>query len=133
METTLKFLKILPLALLALTFISANPASADGDAAKGKKVFNKCRACHSAKPGKNMTGPSLFGVIGRKAGTAKGFTRYKGLKGADWTWNEKILMEYLKDPRKYLKEKTGKNSLMVLKLRKESDRENVIAYLKTLK
>lgn len=133
METTLKFLKILPLAVLALTVVTAAPAFADGDAAKGKKVFNKCKACHSDKPGKNMTGPSLFGVIGRKAGTAEGFTRYKGLVGADWTWNEKILMEYLKDPRKFLKKKTGHNSLMVLKLKKERDRKNVIAYLKTLK
>ena len=129
----MKLIKLLPLALLAAIVVSTGPAKANGDAAKGKKVFNRCRACHSDKPGKNMTGPSLFGVVGRKAGTAAGYTRYHGLKGADWTWNEKLLMEYLKDPRKFDKEHTGKNSLMVLKLPKESDRENVIAYLKTLK
>lgn len=127
------FFRLLPLALLAAIVVTAGPAMAAGDAAKGKKVFNKCKACHSDQKGKNMTGPSLFGVIGRKAGTEEGFTRYKGLKGADWTWNKEILMEYLKDPKKFLKEKTGHNSLMVLKLPKESDRENVIAYLETLK
>ena len=129
----MKLIKLLPLALLAAIVVSTGPAKADGDAAKGKKVFNRCRACHSIKPGKNMTGPSLFGVVGRKAGTAEGYTRYHGLKDANWTWTEKLLMEYLKDPRKFDKEHTGKNSLMVLKLPKESDRENVIAYLKTLK
>jgi nitrite reductase (NO-forming) len=39
-----------------------------GDAATGKQVFRKCQACHSMEPGKNLLGPSLAGVINRKAG-----------------------------------------------------------------
>ena len=39
-----------------------------------KSVFNKCRACHQIGPGaKNMVGPVLNGLIGRKAGTIEGF------------------------------------------------------------
>ena len=57
-------------------------------AADGAKVFKKCAACHSTEAGKHKVGPSLAGVVGRKAGTAEGFEkRYKGLKDADWSWD----------------------------------------------
>ncbi len=119
--------------LLLSALALATPASAAGDAAKGKKAFNKCKACHTVKAGKHKTGPSLAGVVGRKAGTADGFTRYKGLKGADWTWDDATLDAYLNDPKKFTKAKTGKNSAMVVKTRKKSTRADLIAYLKTLK
>lgn len=121
--------RFLALSLIATTAVFANTAFA-GDAAKGKKVFNKCKACHAVKAGKNKVGPSLAGIIGKKAGTVGGFKKYKGLKGADWTWSEAELDKYLTNPKKYLKSKTGKKSSMVLKLKKKADRDNVIAYLK---
>lgn len=100
-------------------------------AADGEKVFKKCTACHSTKAGKHKVGPSLAGVVGRKAGTAEGFEkRYKGLKGADWAWDEASLMSYLENPSKFTKAKTGKRSSMGLKLKKEADRKAVIEYLK---
>jgi cytochrome c len=119
--------------LVLSALVLANPASAAGDAAKGKKAFNKCKACHTVQAGKHKTGPSLAGVIGRKAGTAGGFTRYKGLKGADWTWDEATLDAYLTDPKKFTKSKTGKNSAMVVKTKRKSTRADLIAYLKSLK
>jgi len=100
-------------------------------AADGEKVFKKCAACHSTEAGKHKVGPSLAGVVGRKAGTAEGFEkRYKGLKDADWTWDDATLMAYLENPSKFTKDKTGKRSSMGLKLKKESDRKAVIEYLK---
>jgi cytochrome c len=108
----------------------ATTASAAGDAAKGKKVFKKCVACHAIKAGKHKTGPSLAGIIGRDAGKATGFKKYKGLKGADWKWDEASLDGWLKNPKKWLKAKNGKRSAMVYKLKKEKDRQDVIAYLK---
>lgn len=100
-------------------------------AADGEKVFKKCAACHSTEAGKHKVGPSLAGVVGRKAGTAEGFEkRYKGLKDADWTWDEATLMAYLENPTKFTKDKTGKRSSMGLKLKKEADRKAVIEYLK---
>jgi cytochrome c len=118
----------------ALVLVLANgSALAAGDAAKGKKVFKKCKACHTIKAGKHKIGPSLVGVFGRKAGTVKGFKKYKGLKGADWTWDEAILDAYLTDPKKFVKARGGKKTSMVLKLKKKAQRADVIEYLKTLK
>lgn len=105
-------------------------SSIPADAADGAKVFNKCKACHTLEAGKHRVGPSLAGIVGRKAGTAEGYDKYKGLEGADWVWDEAALMGYLEDPIGYLKDKTGKRSSMVLKLRKEEDRKAVIDFLK---
>ncbi len=119
-------------ALAAALAILASQAVAGGDPAKGRKVFNKCRACHTVKAGKHRTGPSLHRVVGRKAGTARGFKKYKGLKDADWTWTEAELDAYLTDPKKYLRAKNGRRGTMVLKLKKATDRGNVIAYIKSI-
>ena len=119
--------------LMISTVLFAGSAFAAGDAKKGKKVFNKCKARHSVKAGKNKVGPSLFSVVGRKAGTAKGYKKYKGMKGADWNWDEASLDAYLTNPKKYVKSKGRKKTSMTFKLKKKKDRENVIAYLMTQK
>ena len=129
----LKNIKILLLLFGAILVLGATPAIAGGDAVRGKKVFNKCKACHSIKAGKHKIGPSLAAVIDRKAGTAKGFKRYKGLKGADWDWDEATLDEYLTNPKKFVKSRNKRKSAMILKLKKKRDRDDVIAYLKSLK
>ena len=71
-----------------------------GDAAAGRLVFRKCQACHSIEPGKNMLGPSLAGVIGRKAGTEAGYNYSPAMKSADIVWNPQTLDQYLTDPAK---------------------------------
>ncbi|MDP6573342.1 MAG: c-type cytochrome [Rhodospirillales bacterium] len=121
--------KFIVLAVAATVALVGGPALAD----HGEKVFKKCKACHTIKAGKHRVGPSLAGVFGRKAGTAEGFKKYKGLKGADWTWDDANLNEYLTDPKKFAKKKAGKKSSMVLKLKKKKDREHIIEYLKTIK
>ena len=129
----MKNIKFLLLLFCAIQFLVVAPAIAGGDAVRGKRVFNKCKACHSIKAGKHKIGPSLAGAINRKAGTAKGFKRYKGLKGADWTWDEATLDEYLTNPKKFVKSRNKRKSAMILKLKKKRDRDDVIAYLKYLK
>ena len=112
--------------ILAMAFISG-PTLASGDEA-GAKVFKKrCGACHSIEPGKNKNGPSLAGIIGRKAGTTD-FAKYKGLKGSDVVWDESNLDKFLANPKKFVGAKT-----MAYKLKKEDERAIVIEYLKTLK
>ena len=119
---------IMMLAFLAVT----SPSLAEGDPIRGKKVFNKCKACHALKAGKHKIGPSLYQVIGRKAGTAAGFKRYRGLKGADWKWTEEMLDLFLTNPKKFVKKKADKRSSMLLKLKERKDRDDVISYLKSL-
>lgn len=125
MKTTLRNTAVFGLLGLAVTMTSTQSMAADG-----AKVFNKCKACHTLEAGKHKIGPSLAGVVGRKAGTAEGFTKYKGLKGADWSWTEDELMAYLEDPTDYTKDKTGERSSMSLKLKKKDQRKAVIEYLK---
>ncbi|MBN06268.1 MAG: hypothetical protein CMM45_00340 [Rhodospirillaceae bacterium] len=64
---------------MMLTFISDCSPLAAGDPIRGKKVFNKCKPCHALREGKHKIGPSLYQVIGKKAGTVAGFKRYRGL------------------------------------------------------
>ena len=57
-------------------------ARADGDAGKGEKVFAKCKTCHEIATTKNKVGPTLHGVIGRKAGTVEGFKYSEAMTGS---------------------------------------------------
>lgn len=112
-------------ALAAAVFLAAGGASA-ADVKKGKKVFNKCKACHALTAGKNKIGPSLFGVIGRKAGTGKGFRYSKAMIASGLVWNDENLDKYLTKPKKFI----PKNKMAFAGVKKKSDRDNVIAYLK---
>ena len=103
------------------------PAYAQGDAAAGEKIFAHCAPCHSNKPGENKLGPSLAGVFGRKSGTEPGYNYSSAMKTANVTWDEKTLDEYLQGPGKFVK-----GTRMVYFVPDEKDRQDVIAYLKTL-
>lgn len=85
-------------ALLAVPLFVAS-AQAAGDPARGAQVARACLACHSLSPGRNLTGPSLSGVVGRKAGTVEGFGRYSpALKASGLRWDQQHLDAWLKDP-----------------------------------
>ena len=126
----MKFPKIGLTIAAAAAFIAVSAPATVNASEDGEKVFRKCMACHSVKAGQHRVGPSLAGVVGRKAGSADGYNRYKGLKGADWTWTEDELVAFLEDPSKYTKEKTGNRSSMAFKLKDREDREEVVEYLK---
>ena len=97
-----------------------------GDAAAGKKVFKKCKACHYAAKDKNKTGPHLVNLIGREAGTVEGYKYSKAMKSSGIVWDEDTLTAYLRAPKKYLKG----TKMAFAGLRKDADIANVIAYLK---
>ena len=93
---------------------------------KGKRVFNKCKACHSLKAGKNKLGPSLAKLMGRKAGTVKKYRYSKAMKKSGIIWNEKTLDQFMAKPKKFMK-----GTKMAFRgLKKKSQRDNLIAYLK---
>jgi cytochrome c len=118
-------------ALLGAILATPSFAQETGDAAAGEKEFRKCKACHMiqspegedvVKGGK--TGPNLFGVIGRPAGTEEGY-KYSDalieLKDSGEVWTEEDLAAYITDPNAFVQEKTGDTSAktkMTFKLNK---------------
>lgn len=114
----------------ALLFVIATlslvtPALADGDAAQGEKVFGKCKACHDVVSDKNKVGPSLHGVIGRKAGTVEGFKYSEAMANSGITWDVTTLTAYLKDP----KGNVPGNKMAFAGLKKDEEVVDVIAYI----
>lgn len=102
-------------------------ASFTGDAAKGEKVFGQCRTCHVTTPGVNKVGPTLHGVVGRKAGSIPGFRYSPANKNSGITWTEEQLFTYLEAPQRVVK-----GTYMAFGgLKNPQDRADVIAYLKT--
>ena len=123
----MKFIKTLPLIVLGFG-LSATPALASGDVAAGEKVFKKCKACHVVDAEKHKTGPHLVNIMGRAAGSAEGFKKYSdAMKSSGIVWNEETLDGYLEKPKAYVKG----TRMAFAGLRKEEDRANVIAYLKS--
>lgn len=96
-----------------------------GDAAAGEKVFNQCKACHTVEAGKNRVGPSLHGVVGRKAGAVEGFKYSDAMQKSDVVWTPENLDKYLADPRGFI----PGNKMAFAGVKKPEDRQNVIAYL----
>ncbi|MFV0643060.1 MAG: c-type cytochrome [Sphingomonadaceae bacterium] len=106
---------------------SLNTLLAEGDAAKGEKVFAKCTACHTINQGgANGIGPNLFGVPGEAIGTGHGgFAFSSALSGHGGTWTFENLDEWLKSPKGFA---PGTN-MSFAGLSKAEDRANLMLYL----
>ncbi len=91
-----------PLATVVLSFLmisSFNLHAADLKA--GAKVYNDaCIECHSLKEGKNRKGPSIYGIVGRKAATVADYDYSEAMKKSNIVWSEQKLEEYLLAPEK---------------------------------
>lgn len=108
----------------ALACIAAVPMSAQAD---GKKLYDKhCKKCHAMEPGKHGLGPSLAGIFGKQAGT-QDFDKYKALKGSDIVWDDANMSAWIENPKKFI----GKATTMVVKVKKEKDRQAIIEYMKS--
>lgn len=121
---------MLRLALAAL-LLALSPATAEeaetGNAGRGEQDFRACAACHSLTPNHNMTGPSLAGVIGRKAGSLPSFRRYSpALKSSGVTWNEHTVDAWLAKPDAFI----PGTSMTFDGIPKPEIRADIIAYLK---
>jgi cytochrome c len=110
---------------LLLAGLSA-PARAQ-DAEAGAKVFAQCRACHQVgETAKNLVGPVLNGLFGRKAGTVEGYNYSPANQKSGITWDEAIFAEYIKDP----KARIPGTKMIYLGLKDEKRVKDLIAFLK---
>ena len=117
-------------AMLMLSLAWAGQANAAGDATNGATLFKqKCGLCHSSQAGQNRVGPSLFGVVGRKAGSVESYNYSDAMKNSGLTWDDATLDSYLAGPRA----KVPGTKMTFAGFPNESDRADVIAYLNTLK
>jgi cytochrome c len=109
-------------ALLLAVPVLAQAQSAED----GKVVFNKCRACHQVGPGaKNLVGPELNGLMGRKAGSVAGFNYSEANKNSGLIWDQATFREYIKNPRAKIP-----NTKMVFPgLTDEKDINDLLAFL----
>jgi len=97
------------------------------DAAKGAKVFNKCKSCHTVNSGgKNGTGPNLHNILGAAAGAKAGFSYSGAMSGSGVKWGFEELDGFLTKPSKYIKG----TKMSFIGLKKPADRAAVIEYLR---
>lgn len=117
------------LGAIAILSLGSSAGFAAGDRAAGQQFFaTHCTPCHATELGVKKVGPSLAGVVGRKSGSEPGYNYSPALKAANITWDEKTLDQWLQNP-------TGDvhGAKMFITVPKAEDRQNVIAYLETLK
>jgi cytochrome c len=114
--------------VLQLLAASSIPALSAGDPVAGHHDFaTRCAVCHATAPGENKIGPSLAGVFGGPSGGVAGFNYSAALKSAHLTWDNATLDKWLQNPSGLVHGTT-----MFVYLPSGNDRQDVIAYLKTL-
>lgn len=120
----------LPL-MAALTLAAATTWAEEENscnAAQGKRVFNKCQACHSTEAGVQLMGPSLASIWGQEAGSANQYSFSAAMKEATFVWNDITLDAFLKQPSAFI----PGTSMPFGGIKRESDRQAVICYLKEI-
>ncbi len=116
------------LAVAATALLVGGTARAQ-DVQAGQRIFrSQCTLCHAAQPGRNLVGPSLFGVVGRQSGTASGYHYSPGMTNSHLTWDAATLDRYLENPRGVVP-----GTLMAyVGLKDPKQRADLTAYLATL-
>jgi cytochrome c len=105
------------------------PAYQSADLDNGEAKFAICKTCHTAaQGGGNMTGPNLYGVFGRKAGTAPGFAYSDGLRALGVTWDADKISQWIANPRAMV----SGTKMTYIGMQNPKDRTDVVAYLKTV-
>ncbi|QQO22605.1 cytochrome c family protein [Bradyrhizobium diazoefficiens] len=115
-------------ALVAL-FLAAGLGHASAqDAAAGEKIFAVCKVCHQVGDNaKNVVGPVLNGLIGRKSGSVEGYSYSAANKNSGITWDEATFSDYIKDP----KAKIPGTKMAFAGIKDEQKIKDLIAYLHT--
>jgi nitrite reductase (NO-forming) len=105
--------------------VTEAPADIAGDIQHGRQVYRKCQVCHSLEPGKNGLGPSLAGIVGKKAASVPNYAYSEALRASNLTWDAATLDRYLQDPQKLV----PGNKMPFPGMRTENERRDVIAYV----
>lgn len=107
---------------------NGNPAMV----ATGKEVFmTNCSSCHMVEPGKNNTGPTLFGIVGRKAGTEATYAYSPAMKDAGVTWTRENLLKFLANPKGFIP--GNRMGRFFGGLESSEERDALVRYLETVK
>jgi len=105
------------------------PAFQSADLSNGEAKFAVCRSCHAVSPdGEDMTGPNLWSVFGRKAGSKPGFSYSDDMKAAGWTWDADRIQSWIANPRAVL----AGTKMTYVGMSDPNDRRDVVAYLKVI-
>ena len=116
--------RVLNVMLMLVGLTTSVPAQ---DAANGEKVFAQCRACHQVgETAKNVVGPLLNGLFGRKSGTIEGFSYTPANKNSGITWDEATFSEYIKDPRARI----PGTKMIFAGIKEEAKIKDLVAFLK---
>ena len=103
--------------------LAANAAAAD--AAHGKQLYEQCAACHALESGKQGLGPSLAGIVGRKAGTLDDFRFSPAMKRSGTTWTRETLSSFLEEPQRDM----PGNRMPYSGMPEAKDRDDLLEYL----
>jgi cytochrome c len=115
--------------IAGLLLAGSATAALAADPAAGQQVFKaQCSICHAVVAGRNGVGPTLFGVVGRPAGSVPGFQYTADHKKLGVTWDAATLDKYLTNPRAMVPDTT----MIYAGLKNDAERANLIAYLETL-
>lgn len=113
--------------LVAASLVAMTAGANAQDAAAGEKSFNKCRACHQVgETAKNVVGPVLNGLFGRKSGTVAGYNYSDANKNSGITWDEAVFADYIKDP----KAKIPGTKMTFAGIKNEQEIKDLTAFLK---
>ena len=113
---------------VAVALAAGSAAAQSGNEARGERLFNQqCKACHTLdKDGARTMGPNLHGLMGRKAGATEGYSSSDAMKNSGIVWDDKTLVEYLKDP----KGRVPGTKMVYNGLKREAQQADMIAFLK---
>ena len=113
---------------VAVILVAGSASAQSGNEARGERLFNQqCKACHTLdKDGASTVGPNLHGLVGRKAGSTEGFSSSDAMKASGIVWDDKTLVEYLKDP----KGRVPGTKMVYAGLKQEAQQADMIAFLK---
>lgn len=113
-------------AILTAFLLVAATAHAD-DIEAGKKIFARCKICHTIEAGaRSMVGPNLHGIFGRKAGSLDNFNYSAAMKASGITWDDDTLKKYLHDPKEFV----PGDKMAFPGIKNDDELEDLIAYLK---